>query len=152
MTTMNQWEPFSELRNTMDRLFDEGFSRPWRLLSPAEPQSAFPVDIWETDASIEVQAALPGVRPEDVNITSIGDTLTIKATCPAAEQAPRHYHLHEVPYGEWQRSFSLPKGVDADQANARFEHGMLFLTLPKSQASRPKQIKIAAGSDRMIDN
>jgi HSP20 family protein len=153
MTTMIQWEPFNELRDTMDRLFDEGFSRPWRLLSPAENQAAFPVDIWETDDSVEVQAALPGVHPDDVNITAVGDTLTIGALRSAPEQTPRHYYVHELADGDWQRSFSLPTGVEAGQAAARFEHGMLYLTLPKSQAMRPKQIKITPDSNaHMITN
>ena len=146
MTTMIQWEPIYELRNTMDRLFDQGFSRPWRLISPPEYQAAFPVDIWETGEAVEVKAALPGIYPDDVDITVVGDTLTIKAQhTPSEEQGQRSYYVHEVPYGAWQRTFTLPVSVEADKADARYEHGMLYLTLPKAESVRPKQIKVSAG-------
>src|SRR3954447_7031653 len=147
MTTMIQWEPFYELRNTMDRLFDQGFSRPWRLLSSPEYQAAFPVDIWESGDAVEVKAALPGIYPDDVDITVVGDTMTIKAHHAASEEESRRtYYVHEVPYGgEWQRTFSLPVTVEPDKAEARYEHGMLFLTLPKAESVRPRQIKIGSG-------
>jgi HSP20 family protein len=86
MTNMIQWEPFNELRGTMDRLFDQGFSRPWRLMTPHEYQGSFPVEIWETGDAVGVRAALPGIRPEDVDISVAGDTVTIKAQRPAPEQ------------------------------------------------------------------
>ena len=146
MTSMSQWEPVYELRNTMDRLFDQGFSRPWRLISPQEYQAAFPVDIWETGEAVEVKAALPGIYPDDVDITVVGDTLTIKAQhTRSEEQGQRNYYVHEVPYGAWQRTFTLPISVEADKADARYEHGMLYLTLPKAESARPKQIKVSAG-------
>jgi len=146
MTTMIQWEPFYELRNTMDRLFDQGFSRPWRLLSAAESQATFPVDIWEDGDAVEVAAALPGIYPDDVDITVVGDTLTIKAQHAATEeQSQRSYYVHEVPYGSWHRSFTLPVMVEPDKAEARYEHGMLYLTLPKAESVRPRQIRIGAG-------
>jgi HSP20 family protein len=143
MTTMIQWEPFYELRNTMDRLFDQGFSRPWRLLSAPEYQAAFPVDVWEDGDSVEVSAALPGVYPDDVDITVVGDTLTIKAVRKGSEEEGRHtYYAHEIANGSWQRSFTLPVAVQADKADARYEHGMLYLTLPKAESMKPRQIKI----------
>jgi HSP20 family protein len=146
MTTMIQWEPFYELRNTMDRLFDQGFSRPWRLLSAPDYQAAFPVDIWETGDAVEVSAALPGVYPDDVDITVVGDTLTIKAEHKASEEdARRTYYAHEIANGSWQRAFSLPVTVQADKADARYENGMLHLTLPKAESVKPRQIKIGAG-------
>ena len=151
MTTMIQWEPFNELRATMDRLFDQGFSRPWRLLPATEYQAAFPVDIWESDNAIEVKAALPGIHPDDVNITVVADTLTIRAQ-QREPQESKTYHLHELGYGDWQRSFTLPVSVEADAAEARYEHGMLYLTLPKAEAVRPKQIKVtAAGNGHLLN-
>jgi HSP20 family protein len=146
MSTMIQWEPFYELRNTMDRLFDQGFSRPWRLLSTPEYQAAFPVDIWESGDNVEVKAALPGIYPDDVDITVVGEMLTIKARHATSEEdSRRSYYVHEVPYGEFQRTFSLPFEVEADKAEARYEHGMLYLTLPKAESVRPRQIKVGAG-------
>lgn len=146
MTNLVQWDPFAEIRSTMDRLFEQGFSRPWRLLNVAEYQATFPADIWETDEAIEVVAALPGVRPDDVDIAVVGNVLNIKASAhePEAAQTQRNYFRRELQYGSYARSFSLPVSVEPDKAEARYEHGMLYLTLPKAESVRPKQIKIAA--------
>lgn len=143
MTNLVRWDPFAELRMTMDRLFDEGFSRPWRLLTAADYETAFPLEVSETDQEIEVKAALPGVRPEDVDISVANDVLTIKAEHrEEKEEKKREYHRREIRYGAYQRSLSLPVSVDADKAEATFENGMLHLRLPKAEAVRPKQIKI----------
>nr|AQQ74587.1 hypothetical protein [uncultured bacterium] len=152
-TNLVQWDPFSEIRNTMDRLFEQGFSRPWNLLS-TEFQASFPVDIWETNDAVEVRAALPGYRPEDVDVSMVTDVLTIKATHPESEQeqSPPTYHRREIPYGSYSRSLRMPISVDSDRAEAHYEHGMLHLTLPKAEAMRPKQIKIGTPSPGAIFN
>ncbi len=143
MTNVVRWDPFSEMRTTMDRLFDEGFSRPWRFLSPSEYESSFPVEVSETDEAIDVKAAMPGVRPDEVEITVANDVLTIKADHrEQTEDKKRDYYRREIRYGSYHRALSLPSGVDADKAQARFENGMLHLTLPKAEALRPKQIKV----------
>jgi HSP20 family protein len=145
MTNMIQWEPFNELRSTMDRLFDQGFSRPWRFITPQDYQTSFPVEVWETDDAVGIRAALPGIRPEDVDISVVGDTVTIKAQRPAKEHESGTYYVREVQYGTYQRTFTLPVGVEADKAEASYEHGMLQLKLPKAESVRPKQIKIGTG-------
>ena len=143
MTNMVRWDPFSDLRTTMDRLFDEGFSRPWRFLNTQEYEASFPVEIAETDDAVEVKASMPGVRPEEVDITVANDILTIKAEHrEQTEDKKREYYRREIRYGGFHRALSLPVGVDADKAEARFEHGMLYLRLPKAEALRPKQIKV----------
>jgi HSP20 family protein len=145
MTNMIQWEPFNELRSTMDRLFDQGFARPWRFITPQDYQSSFPVEVWETDDAVGIRAALPGIRPEDVDISVIGDSVTIKAQRLADEHESGTYYVREVQYGAYQRTFTLPVGVEADKADARYEHGMLQLKLPKAESVRPKQIRIGTG-------
>jgi HSP20 family protein len=147
MTNLTQWDPFTDLRQAMDQLFDQGFARPWRLLPSTDPQAGFPVDIWETEDALEVKAALPGLRPDDVEITFANGMLTIKAEHrPEAEEGQRNYHRREISYGSHNRSFSLPVSLESDKAEARFENGMLHLRLPKAESVRPKQIKISAGS------
>jgi len=146
MTNMIQWEPFNELRSTIDRLFDQDWSRPWRYLTPQDYRGFFPVELWETDNAVGVRAALPGIRPEDVDISVVGDTVAIKAQRPAEEQANGNYYLREIQYGSYQRTFRLPVGVEADKAEARYENGMLHLRLPKAESVRPKQIKIGTGN------
>ena len=64
MTNLIRWDPFADLRGSMDRLFDEGFSRPWRLVGNTDYEAGFPVEVSETETELEVKAALPGVRIE----------------------------------------------------------------------------------------
>jgi HSP20 family protein len=132
----------------MDRLFDEGFSRPWRMLPSNEHYDAsFPVEVSETDNEIEVKASLPGVKPEEVDVTVQNDVLTIKAEHKdTAEEKKRDYYRREIRYGSFQRSLSLPISVDSDKAEATFENGELYLRLPKADAVKAKQIKVGSGS------
>ncbi|HLF76159.1 MAG TPA: Hsp20/alpha crystallin family protein [Dehalococcoidia bacterium] len=148
MTSVVRWDPFSDLRTTMDRLFDEGFSRPWRLLpNETSSESGFAVEVSETESDIEVKAALPGIRPEDVDITVANDVLTIKAEHKyETEDKKRDYYRRELRYGAFHRSMSLPVSVDADKAEASFENGLLKLRLPKAEALRPRQIKVTNGA------
>lgn len=81
MSDLMRWDPFRELtqmRDTMDRLFERGFNRPWRMLTWDFGEGFFPVDVYETDEDVVVKASLPGVKQEDVHISVTGDTLTIK--------------------------------------------------------------------------
>jgi len=126
----------------MDRLFDEGFPRPWRFAAP-DFESGFPVEIAETDHDVEVKASLPGVKPEDVEITVINDLLSIKAQHRTeTEEKKKDYHRRDIRYGAYHRTITLPVSVDSDKAEASFENGMLSLKLPKAEALRPKQIKV----------
>lgn len=147
MTNLTRWDPFADLRQAMDQLFDQGFARPWRLLATTDYQATFPVEVWETDDAIEVKAALPGLQPDDVEVSVADGVLTIKGEHrPQAEQDGRTYHHREINYGTYSRSFSLPASVESEKGEARFEDGMLYLRLPKAESVRPKQIKITAGS------
>jgi HSP20 family protein len=133
----------------MDRLFDDGFTRPWRTAPRAlEYQAGFPVEVSETSDGIEVKALLPGIRPEEVDITVSNGVLTIKAEHrEEKEDKKRDFYRREIRYGGFQRSLRLPNGVDADKANASYENGVLRLQLPKSEALRPKQIKVGGASN-----
>jgi HSP20 family protein len=143
MTMPARWDSFSDLRSTMDRLFEGGFSRPWRLL-PSEEGIEFPVEIGETDTEIEVKASLPGVKPEDVDISVQNDVLTIKAEHKEeTEEEKKDYHRREFRYGSFRRPFTLPASVDVDKATATFEHGVLRLRLLKAAEVKPKQIKVS---------
>jgi HSP20 family protein len=148
MTNMVRWDPFSDLRKTMDSLFDEGFSRPWRALTPEAFEAGFPLDVSQTEDAIEVKASLPGVKPEDVDITVQNDVLTIRASHRTEqEDKKREFYRREIRHGSYQRSFSLPMSVDADKAEASFEHGELVLRLPKAESVRPKQIRIGGAPE-----
>jgi HSP20 family protein len=146
MADIIRWDPFremAELRDTMDRLFDRGFSRPWRLLTWETGDGLFPVDLYETDDEVVVKASLPGVKPEEVQISVTGDTLTVKGeTREEHEEKQPNYYRQERRYGTFSRTLSLPVKVDADKAKAEFENGVLELRLPKVPEVRPKTIEV----------
>lgn len=143
MTSVFRWDPFTEMRNSMEALFDQGFSRPWRLLSPSEYHVGFPVDIWETNDALELKASIPGIVPDDVDISLTGDTVTIRCEHRQGEEdADRKYLTREIGYGRYQRTIALNTTVDPDKAEARYEHGMLYLRMPKAEAARVRQIKV----------
>jgi len=146
--SITRWEPFSELmtlRDAMDRLFEESFVRPGRLL--ARPAAgAVPVDVYQQDANIIVKAPLPGVKPEDIDISVVGDTLTIRGEMKQEREVKEEdYVRRERRFGAFSRTVSLPTPVNTSKANATFENGVLTLTLPVAEEAKPKQIKIKAG-------
>jgi HSP20 family protein len=147
---LTQWNPLSEfvsLREAMDRLFNESLVRPSGQLGRAVGSQAY--DLYESEDQIGCRFAVPGVRPEDVEVTVNRGVLTVKGRYPQAsdEQAGWTWHVRGLPQGgEFTYSFSLPTVVDADRAEATFEHGILTLTLPKAEAAKPKRIQIASSA------
>ncbi len=143
MTLIRRTSPFGELlslRQAMDRLFEDSFIRPGAL---GDGPNALPLDVYSTDDAVVVEAALPGVKPEDVDISVLGDTLTISANS-ASERSTEEggYAYREIRRGAFSRSLTLPGGLNADQATANFEHGMLRLSIPKAEEAKPRQIRI----------
>src|SRR3972149_8730555 len=127
MADITRWDPFREitdLRETMDRLFERGFSRPWRLLTWEIGEGSFPVDLYETDEDVVIKASLPGVRSEDVHISITADAVTIKAaTREEHEERKPNYYRQERHYGSFQRVLGLPGPVDAGKAQASLAKG-----------------------------
>jgi HSP20 family protein len=144
MTVIRRPSPFREmvgLRDTIDRLFDESpLARP---MFATQSELGMPFDIRVTADAVEVEAALPGAKPEDVEITVTGNTLTIAAdTASATETKDDQYLLREIRRGSFTRTIALPDGLEPDRATARFEHGLLTLSIPKAEVVRPRQIRI----------
>lgn len=143
MSNLTRWEPVREmmtLREAMDRLFDDAFTRPLSLSGV----SAIPnLDVVETNDEIIVKASLPGLKAEDVQITVTGDTLTLRGEFKQeTENGDATYHLRERRSGSFERTIPLPVDVQTDKAKADFENGILKITLPKSEAVKPKTITI----------
>jgi HSP20 family protein len=142
-----RWEPMREmlsLREAMDKLFEESFVGPqWRPLWPADGGATLAIDLYETGEALVVTAPVPGVKPEEVEITVTGSTLTVKGETKAEERSEHgNYLRQEVRYGSFQRTMELPVNVQANKAEAVFENGVLTLTLPKAEQVKPKSIKI----------
>lgn len=132
-----------------DHFFDDFLSRRWpRLLDwnvSAELERGFPkVDILDHDKEIEIQAALPGVKKEDVDVSINNQTITIRASTKEKEEKKEEgkYFRREIRRGEFQRILSLPENVDGDKAKASFTDGILKVTLPKTEVTQRKSIEI----------
>jgi HSP20 family protein len=144
--SISRWEPFRDLmtlREAMDRLFEDSFVRPGTRWEPAagESKCSLPVDAYVTDEEIVIMAAIPGVKPEDVDVTIEGDTLTIKGELPAPLKNVT-YVAQERPYGKFQRTLRLNIPVQADKSELTVDKGVLTLVIPKREEIKPKAIKV----------
>jgi HSP20 family protein len=151
MSNLIRWEPAREmmsLRDAMDRLFDDAFTRP---LSLRDGWSAPAIDMYQTDEEIVVKAALPGIKAEEVQINVTGDVLTLKGEVRQEEEKTsspqgkeKAWHIREQRYGSFERSVALPTAVVSDKAKAEFENGILTITLPKAEEVKPRTITVNA--------
>lgn len=149
MATRNPlMEDFVNLRETVDRLFNETspFRGLWGTTAGNGARAGLPMDVYVTDHEAVILAAVPGIEPGHIQITVDQGTVTISGEIPnaaASEDAKdAHWYLHELPHGSFRRSLSIPVEFDVAKAEATFAHGMLRLTLPKSEKAKPRQIKI----------
>jgi HSP20 family protein len=154
MANITRWDPFGDmlsLRQAMDRLFEDAFVRPRQLMhiGGEEAMATLAVDMHETDSDIVLSAAVPGVKPEDLDISIQGDVLTIKGESRSDDEVKEESYLRrERRFGSFFRQVQLPKPVRSDGADATFENGVLKLRLPKSEEARERKIPVkAAASD-----
>jgi HSP20 family protein len=130
------------LREAMDHLFNEAFTRPFSMTQGLGIPS---VDLYQTDDEIVVTAALPGLKAEDVEIVVTGDLLTLKGEYKEKEDTKkRSYALREQRFSSFERNLALPAEVEAEHAKAEFENGILTITLPKAETVKPKTITVKA--------
>lgn len=149
MSNLTRWEPASDfmtLRDAMDRLFDDAFTRPFSpTRNGGSTWSSLLIDMYQTHDDVVVKAVVPGIRPEDVQISITGDVLTIRGNVQQEEEKKdRAWHIREHRWGSFERSVGLPVPVVSDQAAAEFENGILTITLPKAEEVKPKTISIKA--------
>ena len=146
MTIVRRPSPFGELmtlRQAMDRLFDDEY-RPFRWMSGGLDGPALPLDVTTTEDAVTIEAALPGIRPEDVDITVENGTVRISGKTADERKAEEgSYVLQEIRRGSFSRTVTLPNGLEPDKATATFEHGILRLEIPKAEQLKPRQIKIS---------
>lgn len=145
--------PARSLREQMDRWFEEfGDRLPWRpwdhslLRRTASGGFGFAapaVDVSERDDGFELTAELPGVEQKDVEVVVDDDVLIVRGEKKEErEEKHKDYHLSERSYGSFQRAFTLPANVQADQVSASFKNGVLKVTLPKNAAARARQRRV----------
>jgi HSP20 family protein len=176
MWSVTRYDPFREalsLRRAMDQLFEQSFVNP---RGTALPSMAAPMDVRETNNGYEVDVALPGVRPEDVELTVDQNTLTIRGRYSQqndhgdqsqqgqqdggqqAQQSQRgrtrrHRQGHnwlsrEIVYGEFERTVTFPRPIDPNNIQTKFENGILTIMLPFTEASRPRRISLTGGQSQ----
>jgi HSP20 family protein len=145
MANIVRFEPMREMvrmSDAMDRLFDNIYGNGWRDSDLIDSPS---VDLYQTDNEIVVKASLPGMKADDIQISVVGDVLTLRGEINLEEEVKdASYHIRERHSGSFSRSMPLPTGVQADKAKAEFENGVLTLTLPKAEETRPKTITVKA--------
>jgi HSP20 family protein len=144
MPAIIRWTPVRDmvrLSDAMDRMFEEASTRP--MPSRVEREVRLPLDVYATPSEILPTANVPGLTPEEVEITLEGDTLSIRGEFKAPMENV-DYIFQERSYGKFSRTLTLNVPVDVNKVEATFENGVLTITLPKAEAARPKTIKVEA--------
>ncbi len=149
MRSLMAWNPYRELTN-WHRDIDDLFRR---LLSDDEAGAGSPggyapaMEAFEKDGRFIVRADLPGVDPNEVEVSLLDNTLTVKGERKRSKDVnEKDYRYSETVYGSFERRFSLPAGVDADKITAKFEHGVIEVSVPLPESSTVKRIPIESGS------
>ena len=149
MTVLTRWEPFREvatLQDRMNRLFSEQFAN----MGTEEPLAAgsfIPaVDVYEDEHAIQLKIEVPGLDEKDIDIRLENNLLTVKGERKfEKETKEENYRRVERRYGSFTRSFTLPNTVSSENVQASYDRGVLTIALPKTEAAKPKQIKIEVG-------
>ena len=150
VSTLPMAQEFVSLRDAMNQLLEESFTPFWTGARGSNGGVArpLPLDVYATQDEVVVIAAVPGVRPEDVEISINQGTVTLSGTvanvAEAEEAKGATWFLHELWHGQFRRSISLPTEIDAAKAQATFADGILTIRLPKAEQAKPKQIKVHA--------
>ncbi len=140
MATIQRWDPFRELLGIHDAI-----GRPWRRTALPTRASTWvlPVDVREDENAVEISASLPGVAKDDIDISVEHGVLTIQAkTADTGEAAGEGYVLRERHAGSFHRALRLSDRLDAAAATSSFTDGVLTVTVPKLEASKPKRIEV----------
>jgi len=143
------WRPFSELEE-VERRFEDILGRPflptvWRRIPAVEMGWAPAIEVFEKEDKFVVKAELPGMKEEDIDISVVGDTLTIKGERKAeSEVKEEDYYCCERSYGSFSRSISVPSNVDTGKIEASYDDGVLEVSLPKAPEVKPKKISVSA--------
>ena len=148
--SMTRWEPFrglNTLQEQVNRLFEDSFSR--SRSGHAELASWAPgVDVYETENELVVKADLPDVQEKDIDVRVENNTLTIRGERKFSNEVQDDNYLRiERAYGTFTRSFSLPNTVNTEAIKADYRNGVLSVSMPKREETKPKQIKISVSEN-----
>ncbi|MDY0163211.1 Hsp20/alpha crystallin family protein [Desulfobotulus sp.] len=145
--TLVRWEPFrnvATLQERINRMFDEAFNKARDLDENAMGAWRPSVDIFENDHAIILEAELPGVTREDIDVEVENNVLTLKGERKEVREVEEErYYRKERIIGRFHRAFTLPVDVNLDQIKASFQNGVLRLEVPKPEEKKPRKIAIA---------
>lgn len=141
LTKWNADREFTTLREAMNRLLEDSFVMSGLDMAGGSREAHLPVDVYSTENDFVITAAVPGLKPEDVEITYEGDTLTIRGSFPQRLENVQ-YLLAERFHGAFTRTLQLNVLIQSDKIEATFENGILKLILPKAEAIKPRVIKV----------
>jgi len=151
-----RWDPFREMlsvRNQMDQLVGDLLREPSEWQENGSGGSLrLALDVFEDDLSFNVKASLPGIDPEDIDISFSENTLTIQGeTRGESEDENAKCHLRERHYGKFMRSITLPAAVNDANISADFADGILTLSLPKADEVKPRRITVQASGNKTVE-
>ena len=144
MPAIIRWSPARDmvrLSDAMDRMFEDAWTRP--MPARVEREARLPLDVYTTPGEIVLTANVPGLKPDEVEITLEGDTLSIHGEFKAPMENVE-YVFQERSFGKFSRTLTINVPVDVNKVEATFDNGVLTITLPKAEAARPKTIKVEA--------
>jgi HSP20 family protein len=137
----NPWREIDHVQREMNRLFSSLYNSPRTQMTPSFPA----MNVWTNPDGAVIMAELPGVNPEDIDISVVGETLTLTGFRPQEElKEGEKYHRRERSFGRFTRTFQLPFSVETDRVEAVFDKGVLHISLPRAEVDKPKKIAIKA--------
>ena len=135
----SSYREMERLRREMNQLFEQLDRGPRLSVAAAYPA----MNVWTNADGAVVTAELPGMNPEDLEISVHGDTLSLRGSRPAEEvEEGVTYHRRERGSGQFRRSFQLPFNVDSNKVDAKYERGVLHIFLPRAESDKPKKIQV----------
>ena len=148
MLTLRRWEPYGTLRR-MEREMDSFWGprlnlfRRWPTIGDSQYRGHIPIDVYEDAHGLVIKATLPGIKPEDLELTVADNVLTIKGETKIESEVKDRDYLHrERSYGTFHRTVTLPRNLDVEKAETSHEEGVLTITFPKKEEAKPKTLKI----------
>jgi len=134
----SMWREIDRLQREMSRLYDSYYP------SQLRPAPGYPaMNIWTSEDGLNVTTEVPGIQPEDIDISVVGETLTLSGERrPEELQEGARYHRQERGYGKFTRSVQLPFPVDVNKVEATFKNGVLQIALPRAEADKPRKIVV----------